>query len=809
MSKAESENKIKLSIGILVSNQKEYIRKTMEALKPLLEAVPSELVVLDTKGDATDGSIDIVREYTDNIYPFTWCNDFAAARNACLSRAQGEWFMYQDDDEWFDDVQELISFFTSEECEKYNSGCYYTRSYDAKGDYSTGVASRMIRRKAETCFVGKIHEAFNEFPAPTKYFQCFVHHMGYVYTTLESQKKKHERNMVLLREELKQEGYVPRVCVQMVQELMTCSETIKESLLFAETALREFKKAGNLEDSCAQWVLVATVRCFVALKDYKGLLVQAKKIQNEFRRSRVAELVISAEVARYAYLEKDYAVALEYVESYLEQREWLNSHEEETNNLMQLDFPSYYTEKYYLSMLYAGAVSANRLENYQQAMKYWNLFPWKKEGFEAKKYWVEMLVTKEGLKKQKRPALIKSDIKLTIGILVSNRIQYIRKAMEALKPLLEAVPSELIAIDTKGEDGDGSIDIVREYTDKIYPFVWCNDFAAARNVCIEHARGEWFMYQDDDEWFDDVQELIDFFSSGECENYNSAFYYVRNYDDKGNSDRAIVGRMVRRTRSTCFVGKIHETFNEVYEPCKEFQSFVHHMGYAYFTPEDMRAHQDRNLSLLKEEIRENGYSPRMCAQMVQELLTMEDTAKDGLKFAWESLEELKKQNIEDDGSVQWILAAIIRYYVIYETYEQAKQQAEKLRQDYNMSQMAELVIAAVLINVAKESKDIEGMLENIDRYIQNWDWLQANPQEALAQTQLDFPKYYTENCYYNVLYEGAIAANATGAYRLANLFWKRFPWRSEGFDGSRYVLEMKKTVNGLKGLIANEKEIEV
>ena len=45
---------------------------------------------------------------------------------------------------------------------------------------------------------------------------------------------------------------------------------------------------------------------------------------------------------------------------------------------------------------------------------------------------------------------IKSDIKLTVGILVSNRKQYIRNVMEALQPLLKAIPSELIIVDTKG-----------------------------------------------------------------------------------------------------------------------------------------------------------------------------------------------------------------------------------------------------------------------------------------------------------------------------------------------------------------------
>ena len=161
------------------------------------------------------------------------------------------------------------------------------------------------------------------------------------------------------------------------------------------------------------------------------------------------------------------------------------------------------------------------------------------------------------------PTYIKSPIKLTIGILISNRIAHIRSVMEALRSLLSAVPSELIAVDTKGLDTDGSIDIVREYTDKIYPFTWCDDFAAARNVCLEHASGEWFMFLDDDEVFDDVQELINFFQSGEYLNYGSGYYYVRNYASDGTYNMGIVGRMVRRTAKTRFIGKVHEHFNEV------------------------------------------------------------------------------------------------------------------------------------------------------------------------------------------------------------------------------------------------------
>ena len=54
-----------------------------------------------------------MRKYTEKIVPFTWCNDFSKARNAGLEQATGKWFLYIDDDEWFEDPSEIISFFKS------------------------------------------------------------------------------------------------------------------------------------------------------------------------------------------------------------------------------------------------------------------------------------------------------------------------------------------------------------------------------------------------------------------------------------------------------------------------------------------------------------------------------------------------------------------------------------------------------------------------------------------------------------------------------------------------------------------------
>ena len=131
------------------------------------------------------------------------------------------------------------------------------------------------------------------------------------------------------------------------------------------------------------------------------------------------------------------------------------------------------------------------------------------------------------------------NVQLTISLLVSDRMETLKKCLDSLKPLLVELDSELIVVFT-GKN-DETLDFVRRYTSFIIPFDWCNDFAKARNAGLKEAKGEWFLYLDDDEWFEDTREIVQFFKSGEYRQYRSACYVVRNYQDlEGKIGRAHV-----------------------------------------------------------------------------------------------------------------------------------------------------------------------------------------------------------------------------------------------------------------------------
>ena len=186
---------------------------------------------------------------------------------------------------------------------------------------------------------------------------------------------------------------------------------------------------------------------------------------------------------------------------------------------------------------------------------------------------------------------------LSIGLLVSNRIETIQKCLDSLMPIRKQIPCELIIVDTGC--GREVREIAEAYADIMAEFTWCDDFSKARNESLKYASGEWFLYLDDDEWFEEPDELIAFFQSGEYKKYGYANYIQRNFaDDSGTHyNDSWVTRMIRLEKNTRFKSKIHEYFDPVKGNVIALNSIVEHYGYVYKSEEDKKRHFERNRSL--------------------------------------------------------------------------------------------------------------------------------------------------------------------------------------------------------------------
>ena len=241
------------------------------------------------------------------------------------------------------------------------------------------------------------------------------------------------------------------------------------------------------------------------------------------------------------------------------------------------------------------------------------------------------------------------EIRLTVGMIVKNEEKNLEKCLNALKPLLDAVPSELIVTDTGSTDR--TVEIAQKYTDHIIHYEWNDNFSAARNTGLDAAHGEWFLYLDADEWFDDVTPLIDFFNSGECDRYDDAAYIQRNYNDLVGDSHGdtYVCRVFRRFPGVRFQNRVHEDF-PYHLPLKVLDAFVHHYGYIYRNEEERRRKFERNGELLESELKANPDDLKAILQYTLQII--EESPQKAAEYAEHGLEVARKTDPENNFHAQ-------------------------------------------------------------------------------------------------------------------------------------------------------------
>lgn len=329
------------------------------------------------------------------------------------------------------------------------------------------------------------------------------------------------------------------------------------------------------------------------------------------------------------------------------------------------------------------------------------------------------------------------NIQLTISLLVSDRIATLGRCLSSITPLLRELDAELIIVYT-GQNPE-TLELAKQYTSHIIPFTWCNDFAKARNAGLNAAKGEWFLYLDDDEWFEDVDEILYFFKSGEYQRYQTAFYIQRNYTDlEGVSYAdAYVGRMCRRLPDTRFVYPIHENIKPYPEPSKKFGTFVHHFGYAGVKNDTKQTEKsDRNLSLLLTRLKNEPASAHLYAQAAQEYSgsgefdTAIDYCRKGLTLA---------QRTRDVDALEMWLQLELPTLISYNGDQKlALEEGERLLNSPRLLEVGKLNLTAILVNLCWNLNEYEKGLRFVRQYRATLEYLQAHQEKAMTQNGITF-----------------------------------------------------------------------
>lgn len=188
----------RLSVCLIVKNEERFLAQCLKSVR----GVATQIIVVDT--GSSDRTVEIAREFGAEIYSFAWCDDFAAARNAALEHATGDWVLMLDADEELPATQHAK---LSADMKDSRSVAFRLPLVNA-GQENEGrsFVPRLFRNTPGAYFTGRIHEqvfaslleSAKKWGLNTSLGTAELLHHGYS-KDLVRDRNKIERNLKLLR----------------------------------------------------------------------------------------------------------------------------------------------------------------------------------------------------------------------------------------------------------------------------------------------------------------------------------------------------------------------------------------------------------------------------------------------------------------------------------------------------------------------------------------------------------------------------------------------------------------------------------
>lgn len=198
-------DKPQISLCMIVKNEEDCIASCLQSVQSAVD----EIIVLDT--GSTDKTVEIALKAGAAVHFREWQGDFAAARNASIQLASGEWILVLDADETLAEghgslLRQIVA--TSPDADGFFVRIvnYFGTEAQHTGS-SVSSALRLFRNKPAYRYDGRIHEQIVQ-PILTAnpearllYSAIQLNHGGYLPEVVKK-KDKVQRNMSLLIQEL-------------------------------------------------------------------------------------------------------------------------------------------------------------------------------------------------------------------------------------------------------------------------------------------------------------------------------------------------------------------------------------------------------------------------------------------------------------------------------------------------------------------------------------------------------------------------------------------------------------------------------
>jgi glycosyltransferase involved in cell wall biosynthesis/Tfp pilus assembly protein PilF len=236
--------------------------------------------------------------------------------------------------------------------------------------------------------------------------------------------------------------------------------------------------------------------------------------------------------------------------------------------------------------------------------------------------------------------------RLTVCLIVRNEQDWIARCLDSVQGLAD----QIVVVDTGSTDR--TVEIAREHGAEVHSFAWSDDFSAARNAALEHARGDWVLVLDADEELtaEGRSQVRAELRAGDVMAYRLPIVDVGR-EEEGCS---YVPRLFRNAPGLFYVGRVHEqVFTSIEVRREEWglgnkfsrATLLHH-GYTAKMTRD-RDKNARNLRLLELAIEEMPGEPNLLMNYGLELARAgnPEAALDRYREAVRALEALPEHQV--------------------------------------------------------------------------------------------------------------------------------------------------------------------
>ncbi len=186
-----------VSVCLIVKDGQGTLYRCLDSVK----SIADEIIVCDT--GSHDRTMEIAREYTDQVYEIPWEDDFAASRNRSIEKATKDWILWIDADEYLVGAENLGKYLREN---MYNGYVIRQHHHALDAEFKPDVPVRLFRNHKGIKFFGCVHEhpetALNEGVKPAVILSD-VHIMHDGYVTEAIRRKRFLRNLPMVLKDRK------------------------------------------------------------------------------------------------------------------------------------------------------------------------------------------------------------------------------------------------------------------------------------------------------------------------------------------------------------------------------------------------------------------------------------------------------------------------------------------------------------------------------------------------------------------------------------------------------------------------------